>query len=150
MNNKEFKMHFDYVAKENGFEKAFGAWWKQTSESLVVLYLQKSNFGNYYDLLIKVFFHGFFGNQYTKNKELISKTPSVLLGAPSEYNKLFDLDDPIEDQIRIVLLKKLFATSLVPKIIKAMTKDGVINMYHNKEIVLLPRIKELLGLKDSE
>jgi len=48
MENKEFKKLFDIIARNHGFESAFGGWFKESNECIVVLDLQKSNFGNYY------------------------------------------------------------------------------------------------------
>ena len=50
MESKEFKKVFEKVAKANNFEKAFGGWFKESTECIVVLCLQKSNFGDYYEL----------------------------------------------------------------------------------------------------
>ena len=64
MESKEFKNVFEKVAKANNFEKAFGGWFKESTECIVVLCLQKSNFGDYYELNIKIFIQGMFGNKY--------------------------------------------------------------------------------------
>ncbi|WP_371414658.1 DUF4304 domain-containing protein [Flavobacterium sp. 140616W15] len=42
--SKEFKDLFD--SKANGFSKAFGGWYKQSTECISILELQKSNFGD--------------------------------------------------------------------------------------------------------
>ena len=73
MDSKEFKNLFDTVAKANDFERAFGGWFKESSESIIVLDLQKSNFGDYYELNIKIFVQGIFGNKYTKSRDLVRK-----------------------------------------------------------------------------
>ena len=64
MESKEFKNVFEKVAKANNFEKAFGGWFKESTECIVILCLQKSNFGDYYELNIKIFIQGMFGNKY--------------------------------------------------------------------------------------
>lgn len=73
MDSKEFKKLFGEVAKSNGFERAFGGWFKDSVESIVVLDLQKSNFGDYYEMNIKIYVQGIFGNSYSKNKDLVKK-----------------------------------------------------------------------------
>lgn len=50
MENKEFKKMFNEVAKSYGFESSFGGWFKDSAEGIVVLDLQKSNFGNYFEM----------------------------------------------------------------------------------------------------
>ena len=66
MESKDFRKLFNEIAKNNGFEPAFGGWFKESDECIVALYLQKSNFGNYYELNIKTFVQGLFGNLYKK------------------------------------------------------------------------------------
>ena len=60
MDNTEFKKQFGEIAKASRFDRAFGGWFKESNETIIVLELQKSNFGNYYQLNIKVFIQGFF------------------------------------------------------------------------------------------
>lgn len=74
MNSKEFKKAFDELAQANNFEKSFGGWLKESLECIVILDLQKSNFGDYYELNIKIFVQGMFGNKYNKSKDLVKKT----------------------------------------------------------------------------
>lgn len=73
MDNQDFKYIFDILAKANNFEKAFGSWIKESSECIIVLDLQKSNFGNYFELNIKIFVQGMFGNKYVINKDIVKK-----------------------------------------------------------------------------
>ena len=93
MNSKEFIKLFDELAKKTAFEKAFGGWFKETNECIAVLDLQKSNFGNYYELNIKIYIQGMFGNSYTKNKDLVKKDiGDVFTRQPNEYKDVFDFD----------------------------------------------------------
>jgi hypothetical protein len=68
MNSKEFKNLFGKVAESNGFERAFGGWLKESEDCIVVLDLQKSKYGDRYQLMIKIFVQGMFGNKYSKSK----------------------------------------------------------------------------------
>ena len=52
MNSKEYKNIFNKIARENGFVKAFGGWFQESRECILVLDLQKSNFGDYYEMNI--------------------------------------------------------------------------------------------------
>jgi hypothetical protein len=54
MNSKEFKNVFGELAKINGFLKAFGGWFKESTECIAILELQKSSFGDNYYLNIKI------------------------------------------------------------------------------------------------
>jgi hypothetical protein len=49
MDSKEFKIVFGEIVKVNSFEKAFGGWFKESPKCIIVLDLQKSNYGDYYE-----------------------------------------------------------------------------------------------------
>ena len=83
MQNKEFKKIFDLVAQNNGFEKAFGGWFRESNECIVSLDLQKSNFSNLYYLNIKIFVNGMFGHCYSKSKALIKDTGNIFRREPN-------------------------------------------------------------------
>ena len=99
MDNKKFKQLFNDVARLYDFEQAYGAWFLESPECIVVLELQKSYFGNYYELNIKSFVQGAFGNHYVKSKDLAKKYMGNCFGRqPSE-----------------LILKKIWNTSIVKK-----------------------------------
>ena len=99
MDNKKFKQLFNDVARLYDFEQAYGAWFLESPECIVVLELQKSYFGNYYELNIKSFVQGAFGNHYVKSKDLAKKYMGNCFGRqPSEYNDIFDLEEDMEDE----------------------------------------------------
>src|SRR5262249_41753308 len=109
MNNKEFKKIFSDMAKKNSFVSEFGGWFKESNECILILDLQKSNFGNFYYLNIKIFVHGAFGEKYTKSKDLVKwRMGAFFLREPSEYSPLFDLENKMEDELRKNKLKDLF------------------------------------------
>ena len=55
MESNDFKKIFGEVAKGNGFERAHEGWFKEFSDIIQVLDLQRSNYGPYFYLNIKVF-----------------------------------------------------------------------------------------------
>lgn len=147
MESKEFKNVFDIVAKSYGFEKAFSGWFKESSECIAVLDLQKSNFGDYYELNIKIFVQGMFGNNYTKNKDLVKKdTGDIFTRQPKEFRDVFDFDIAIEDSIRKQRLEILFHEYIVPYIDKTLTKNSIKEFVKRGELSLLPAVKSELGL----
>ncbi len=77
MDNIEFKKLFGAIAKSKGFEKAFGGWFKESTNCIVVLDLNKSNYSNYYQLMIKIYIQNIFGIRYIKNKDLIKDSVDV-------------------------------------------------------------------------
>jgi hypothetical protein len=147
MDSKEFKNIFDKVAKVNSFEKAFGGWFMESAESIVVLDLQKSNFGNYYDLNVKIYIQGMFGNSYAKNKDLVKKeTGDVFRRHPEGYKDVFDFDMLMEDVKRKERLESLFSEFIMPFTHKALSKSGIKELAGRGEVFLLPTVKKELQL----
>jgi hypothetical protein len=55
MNAKELKRTISEHANMCGLIHTSGSWIRQSSETLLVLQLQKSNYGNYFELNLKIF-----------------------------------------------------------------------------------------------
>lgn len=73
MEENEFKNVFGQLAEGFHFAKAFGGFLKESNECIVVLELQKSKYGKYYDINLKIFIQDLFGIQYQRNKDLVKK-----------------------------------------------------------------------------
>ncbi len=145
--NKNFKKIFDGVARNNGFEPAFGGWLKESKECIVALYLQKSNFGNYYELNIKTFIQGLFGNFYKKNKDLKYATSAIFNRQPKEYNDVFDLENLMEMENRKDRLEKLFNDFIVPDTNQTLSRAGIIELARNG-VFILPAVKKELKIDE--
>jgi hypothetical protein len=146
MNSKEFKKLFGEVAKANEFESAFGGWFKEGEECIAVLDLQKSNFGDYYQLMIKIYVQGMFGNKYSKSKDLVKKEGGdVFRGEPPHYKDVFDFDEPMDDEKRKERLAKLFSEFIVPFTDKALSRQGLKELAAKEEVFLLPAVKAELA-----
>lgn len=146
MENKEFKNLFNETAKSYGFESAFGGWFKESDECIAALYLQKSNYGNYYDLNIKIFIQGIFGEHYKKSKELKNAVSDILGRQPEEYRDIFDLDLLIEDAIRKEKLEQLFNEFVTPFVTSMLTREGIKKQALLDKDFLTPAINKELGL----
>jgi hypothetical protein len=147
MNSKEFKIIFGEVAKTNGFEKSFGGWFKEGAECIIVLDLQKSNFGDSYELNIKIYVQGAFGSRYVRNKDLVKKdTGDIFRRQPPEYKDIFDFDEPMDDESRKGKLEKLFSGFIVPFTDKALSKSGIKELADKGEVTLLPAVLKELGI----
>ena len=142
MDSKEFKNVFSEIAKENGFEKSFGGWFIESSESIIVLDLQKSNFGDYYELNIKIYVQGIFGNSYSKNKDLVKKdTGDIFRRHPPEYKDVFNFDASMVDDKRKQRLEELFKEFIKPFTDKALSRQGLKELEAQEKIFLLPAVK---------
>ena len=146
MDSKEFKNVLGNVANLHGFKKAFNGWYKESSECIAILELQKSNFGDYYQLNIKIFIQGVFGKTYILDKKLVRSTMGhVNSSAMKDYKNIFDFDESIEDAMRKERLEELFKKYIVPFTDKALSKSGIRELADQGEIILLPTIKSELA-----
>ena len=146
MENKEFRKVFDSIAQKYGFEAAFDGWFKESDECIIVLELQKSNFGNYYELNIKTFIQGMFGISYSKNKNLVKKDMGpLLMRPPNEYKDVLSLDLQVKNEQRMERLEKLFNDFIVPYTDKTLTRAGIRELAENG-LFLLPAVKKELGI----
>jgi hypothetical protein len=146
MNSKEFKKVFGEVAKSNGFKSAYGGWFKESAECIAVLELLKSNFGDYYQLLIKISLQGAFGRKYIPNKDLIkSSIGHITINETPEYKAILDFDEPMDDKVRNEGLEKLFQNHIVPFTDKTLLRSGIKELADKNEIILLPAVKDELA-----
>jgi len=145
MNSKEFKYIFGEISKANHFKYAFGGWYKESSECICVLELQKSNFGNYYQLNIKVFIQGVFNENRIIEKRIIKNLMGdINSSAIGEDQRIFDFDSFIDDNKRIELLKDFFRKHIIPFTTKVLSISGIKELANKGEILLLPAVKEEL------
>lgn len=141
MDTKEFKELFNEVAQYNNFEKAFGGWFKESHESIVVLDLQKSNYGCYYELNIKIYIQGVFNKAYVRNKDLVKKNiGNIFSRQPNEYKDMLELDNLMSIENRRTKLESLFDNYIVPITTMAATKEGIMRMSEEKKIFILPAV----------
>lgn len=141
----EFKVIFGKVAKANNFFKANGGWYKESPECISILELQKSNFGDYYQLNIKIFVQGVFDRNYKPDKDLIkSSLGHVNSGENQSYREVLNFDNPLDDDFRVKKLEELFLNHIIPFTSKTLSKDGILELERQGKIFLLPAIKEEL------
>jgi Domain of unknown function (DUF4304) len=146
MDSKAFKNIFDDIAKRNGFEKAFGGWFKESTECIAVLDLQKSNFGDYYELNIKIFVQCMFGNRYTKSKDLVKRhTGDIFTRQPNEYKDVLDFDTSMNFDRRKDKLEVLFSEFIVPFTDKSLSRLGLKELAEQEKIFLLSAVKKELA-----
>jgi hypothetical protein len=143
MNSKEFKNYFNDVARLHGFEKAFGGWFKISSECILVLDLQKSNYGDYYEMNVKIFIQGMFGSHYIKSKNLVKRDiGNIFTRQPKEFGDVFVFDIEMVDDQRIEKLNRLFNEFIVPFAEKAMSISGIRELQKEGVIFIMPAVEE--------
>ncbi|MCB0476887.1 MAG: hypothetical protein KDC84_01920 [Crocinitomicaceae bacterium] len=143
MESKEFKILFGKIATDNGYCSAFGAWYKFEDEATVIIKLQKSNYGNYFQLLMKFYYSNVFNHSINKmDKELVNHSVSHLtFSEPKDMRDTFDLDVEISSQQRKANLTELFNIHLNVILEKAKTKNGALEMNEREEVYILPGVK---------
>ncbi len=145
MDNKEFKIVFGDIAKLNGFEQAFGGWFKDSNECIIVLDLQKSYYSNLYYLNVKIFIQGMFGNTYRRSKDMVKKDlGDIFTRSPQRLNDPLDIENPMSDEERKTKLKTLFNEFIIPFTQKAMSVSGINELEAQGIISILPAVKERL------
>lgn len=149
MEPKEYKSIFSKVAKAHGFEYNFSAWFKESDECVVVLDLQRSNYGLYYQLMIKTYIHFVFGSRYQKTKELVKDIGDTFRSTPPEYKDFFDLEHVKDEADAVEKLNKVFSEFIVPYTNRALNKREILELGKEGLVVLLPAVKknllELIG-----
>lgn len=147
METTDFKKKFHEIASANGFQSVFGAWFKESDESVVALILRKSNFSRLYYLRIKVNLKNAFGQVFEKNKECVKHdVADIMTGPGQEYAAAFDLENKMGEIERIDELELLFANEINKLTDKVLTRAGIIDLYKKDNLFLLPAIKQELGL----
>lgn len=137
---------FGEIAIASGLKYAFGGWIKEMPECLAVLELQKSNFGEYFELNIKLFIIGLFGKTPVLGKPLVKKeTGNICRRPPKEYQDLFNLGIPVTDEERREKLSIFFQEFVTPFLQKASTKSGILALEKSGDIFVLPAVKMELG-----
>ncbi|MES2389478.1 MAG: DUF4304 domain-containing protein [Bacteroidota bacterium] len=144
MNNKEFKTVFAQTAKSYGFKSAFGNWYKESSECIAILELQKSNFADCYYLNIKTFIQGLFELKYAPSKEVVKSSMGHITNQIRDLD-VFNLDKSMDDTIRNEQLNKYFENYIVPYTNKILSKYVIKEMAKKGEITLLPAVKVQLS-----
>ena len=151
METKDFKALFSAVAAQNGFLSAFGGWFAESPECIIALDLQKSNYGNYFELNFKVYVQGMFGNTYTKSKDLLKKGTGDVFTRPSnQFRDALNLDGPTDQLERERKLAALFTEFVVPIATQARTRSGLRALGVSGKVFLLPAVESELRRLSGE
>jgi len=150
MEAREFKSLFAEVAKAHDFLAASGGWYRELPVALFVLELQKSNFGNYYELNLKLFLDRTVPKDPKVFRRLIkSQSGDVFRRQPEEFRAVFDLDSTLDTPRRRAALELMFG-ALVERIATAATDSaGILRLREQGVLYLQPAIEERLRASSS-
>lgn len=147
MDSKNFKSLFNAEALKHGFQFKFGGWFKQSSECILILTLQKSSYSNLYHLNIKIYVNGMVETMHVNNKELTQKLPGNLFRRqPKEFDEIFDLDLPMTDDKREQGLELFFTEYMVPFSEKALTLEGLKKLWKDNQLFFTAADKRFFSL----
>lgn len=135
---------FGEIACTSGFESAFGGWFMESHECIAVLDLQKSHYGNHYELNIKIYVKGAFGFAYVKSKELKNDTGDVFRAQPKEYDAALNLEIPMPDEVRKEQVESMFREFVVPYTEMALKRTGIRQLVEEKKAFLLEAVQKEL------
>ncbi|MBO4232715.1 DUF4304 domain-containing protein [Riemerella anatipestifer] len=141
MESKDFKKVFGNIAKENYFTSSIGIWYKDSDRIIVTLSLQKSNYGDYFYLNIKIFIKGIFGIEYKIDKSLKNDTGDIFLRSPKEYDEYFNFENNLIDDERINGVIKIFNDFINPFTQRALKIEGIKALAEEQKIILLPDVQ---------
>lgn len=148
MDSPQFRSAFSEIAAAHEFLAAHGGWFRESAECVVVLDLQKSNFGNYFDLNVKVFVQGLSDNRYTRGKEMVKKlTGDVFRRPPDRFQPALDLDRPFTRDERARSIEALFNEFVGPFAADALTRAGLASLATRGLVYLLPAVRAELGME---
>lgn len=145
MKGKDLKNIIYEMAQRYGFVPAFGGWYKESNECIATLEFRKSNFGNCYQLLLKIFIQGAFNKEYHPSKELMSRIIGhVNSSEPKKYMDALNLDNQIQDADRKNKIELVFSEHIHPFTEKALTKHGIKTLLDEGAIFLPPSIQGMI------
>ncbi len=148
METKIFRRIFKRVALRYGFIFTSGVLHIEFDETITVVDLQKSDYGNYFYLNIKTFIKGSFG-LYDSVTSALKKLPgSIFQRCPAVYDEIFDLDLDNSEVDKDKQLSTMFEQYLQPYLVKVRSKRNIIDTYQSdpKSFFLLPAVKAELGI----
>ena len=125
MTTADFKSVFREVAVQNGFLFQHNRFWKKSSEAVICLELQKSNYSNIYYLNLKIWVQGVFDSKYEPSSELARKPGNVFRRQPKDWGKLFDLDQILDKGTCSQEMAGFFKAFVNPFTEKALTRSGI-------------------------
>lgn len=147
MDSRKLKKNFGAIAQSYGFNYAFGGWYKQSTESIVVFSFQKSNYGDFFYLNIKIYIQYIFKTKYVINRDLIKKDiGDIFLRPLAKYDSAFNLENNIDDEQRMQVMANLFNNFLVPFTNQALSKAGIKRLSDEGLIDIFPAIQKEMDI----
>lgn len=148
MTEKHLVEMFDRHARASGFESRRGYWLLKSDECFVTLDLQQSRFGPYFEMNLKVFVQGLFGQRHLDSPKLAKNTGDIFRRHPPAFADVFNLENKFSDEVRDARMHELFRDVIGPMSHRLLSRVGIGQLAKEKpdEIFLLPAVKKELGV----
>jgi hypothetical protein len=141
---KEFRALFGEVARAHGFIEVQGGWYRELPAALFGLQLQKSNFGAYFELNLKLFLGRALPKEAAALKTLTKMSGDIFRRQPTECRGAFDLDNDIGLDERRRLLEAMFRGVIQRIADGAGSPSGILALRDRGELFVLPAIETKL------
>lgn len=145
MEYRDFKILLGTVAKAHGFSSYGGGWITKNNFVLFALHLQKSDFGRYSDLNMKLYIHPsaeISGEEMTKYVK--NGSGDIFRRQPNEYRDVFDLDSNLDTPKRRSEIERMF-TEIIDRInLSSSTPSGILRLRDEGMLHLLPKVEARL------
>lgn len=132
------KSGIDSALKSSSFSRKTNMWYLDSPETVLVLDLQKSNFGDQYYVNLGIFAKwvpSLVKKQPPRENEchIRARIDAVCPeGERSRFEKLFNLDDvSIGDDARREHVESVVSKFVVPFLLQCRTRDGVVRAYRD-------------------
>jgi len=140
MTTADFKSVFREVSIQNGFLFQYKCFWKKSSETVICLELQKSNYSKAYYLNFTIWVQGAFDSKFELSSELAHETGHIFRRQPRSWDKLFDLDQILDEGTCRQEMAGFFKAFVIPFTEKTLSRKGILELGNSKELLLLPAI----------
>lgn len=145
MEAKEFKALFGEVAQSHGFNSAASGWYREAPAALLVLDLQKSNFGNYFELNLKLFLGRAAPSDPAEFKKLVkSLSGDIFRRQPEECRSAFELDAPVGLTERRGSIDRMFSEVVDRIALASDSPAGILRLRDEGLLFILPMIEAKL------
>jgi hypothetical protein len=118
---------FDDFGKKAGYTKRSGSWYKKGADAILVLNLQKSQYGPKYFVNVALWLLAVESAEYPKEHKchVRIRLTQLLRGQEPNISRLLDLDQPFSDPNRANQLVEIFNDSLLPILEGSDTIEGL-------------------------
>lgn len=151
MKSNVIKSSLSCVLKNAGFRRKGNNWFWETEDAVVVVNLQKSNFGEQYYVNLAVWLRALGDASEPKEQLCHVRLRSTALDAERQKyweDKVFNLEYPLPDEERDALSRSFMESNALPFLRAAASLDGLRNLQGEgrlKGAAVMAKAQSLIG-----